>query len=348
MADDRTDTPDDTAQERRSRAASNGNQSSPSSDGQAQGRGREAEEPGDIPGSGWKDVAKRVMREVKADHLPVVAAGVAFYAWIALIPAIIATVMVYGLVASPDQVTSQLESLTASLSQSTSQVITDVVKNATESSRGGLTIGLIAALAGVLWSASGGMDGLIKGVNIAYDEDTRSFPKRRGLAILLTLGAVLAAILAVALIGVFPFVMDALGLGSFATIAANIVRWLLLAGLVMAGLAVIYRVAPHRDNPQFQWVTWGAVVATVLWLLGSAAFAVYLRFFGSYNATYGALAGVIILNLWLFLSSAVVLLGAEINSEMEAQTRRDTTKGEPQPMGERDAEKADRLGESQG
>lgn len=344
MADNRSKSNDDVANDRRSRAAENGSGSSGQGDGG--NRGREADKPGEIPGTGWKDVAKRTMQEIQNDHIPVVAAGVAFYAWLALIPAILATVMVYGLVASPDQVTSQLENLTSSLSQSTSQVITDVVKGATSANQGGLTIGLIATLAGVLWSASGGMDGLIKGVNIAYDEDTRSFPKRRGLAILLTLGAIVAAMIAVALIGVFPVVMKNLGLGSAAQLAANIVRWLLLALLVMGGLAVIYRIAPHRDDPQFKWVSWGAVVATILWLLGSAGFALYVRFFGSYNATYGALAGVIILNLWLFLSSFIVLLGAEINSEMEAQTRKDSTKGEPQPMGERDAKKADRVGEA--
>jgi membrane protein len=310
------------------------------------GRGRQADHPEQIPSEGWKDIGKRVIAEIKADHVPVVAAGVAFYAWLAVIPAIIALVTIYGLIASPEQVTSQLESMTSSLSSSTSQVITDTVKSATSANSGGLTFGLILSLAGVLWTASGGMDGLIKGINIAYDEDPRSFPKRRGLALLLTLGAIVAAILAIGLTVAFPPIMESLGLSAAAQILANVVRWVLLVLLVLGGLAVIYRIAPHRDDPRFEWVTRGAVVATALWVLGSVGFALYVRFFGSYNATYGALAGVIILNLWLFLSSFIVLLGAEINSEMEAQTAHDSTKGEPQPMGERDAAKADDLGEA--
>lgn len=309
-------------------------------------RGRQAEQPREIPKRGWMDVGKRVIAEVKADHVPVIAAGVAFYAWIALIPALIAMIMVYGLVASPDTVTQQIEQLTQSLSQSTAQVIQDPIKAATNA--GGLSVGLLLSLAGVLWSASGGMDGLIKGINIAYDEETRSFPKRRGLALLLTLGAIVGVILVFTLITVVPVLLQSLGLGPIVEIAIQVGRWLALLILVMVGLGILYKLAPNRDNPAFKWVSWGAVIAAVLWLLGSAAFSLYVSNFGSYNKTYGALAGVIVLNLWLFLSAFIVLLGAEINSEMEAQTRADTTVGEEQPMGEREAQKADTLGEAKG
>lgn len=305
-------------------------------------RGRDANRPSDIPRAGWRDIGRRVLRRVKEDHLPVIAAGVAFYAWLALIPALLAVVMVYGLVADPQQVTSMLQDLTADLSPDAAGTITEIVRGATDA--GGLTLGVIAALLGVLWTASGGMDGLIKGINIAYDEDPRSFPRRRGLALLLTLGAIVAAIVAVALIAVFPIAIDAIGLGPAASVGANVLRWLLLVAVAMSGFTVVYRVAPHRDSPRFRWVSWGAVGATVLWLLGSFGFALYVQFFGSFNATYGALAGIIILNLWLFLSSFVVLLGAEVNSEIEAQTRHDTTTGEPDPMGQRHAVKADHLG----
>jgi len=198
----------------------------------------------------------------------------------------------------------------------------------------------------VLWSASGGMDGLIKGINIAYDEEPRSFPKRRGLAILLTFGAIVFVILAVGLVAVVPGLVGNLGLPSVLQTAVRIGSYVLLFVLMMVALAVLYRIAPHRDDPQLRWVSLGAVIATVLWLLGSAGFSYYVNNFGSYNATYGALAGVIVLNLWLFLSSFVVLLGAEINSETEAQTRKDTTKGPERPMGERDAVKADNVGQT--
>lgn len=303
-----------------------------------------ADSPTDISSSGWKAVGKRVMAQVKDDNIPVVSAGVAFYAWIALIPSLIALLMIYGLVADPATITSQLEQLTSQLPSDVASVIQRPIESATQA--GGLSVGLVIALAGVLWTASAGMDGLIKGINIAYDEDLRSFPKRRGLAILLTLGALVFLILLVTLVGVVPPVIESIGLGSVGTVLAEVARWLLILALMLGGLAAIYRIAPHRADPELQWVSVGAVVATILWALGSLGFSLYVSSFGSYNQTYGALAGVIVVNLWLFLSAFCVLLGAEINSEMEAQTTHDTTTGPDEPMGQRGAVKADRLPDS--
>jgi membrane protein len=311
-------------------------------------RGREADKPSEVPKRGWMDIIKRTLAEMKEDNIPVVAAGCAFYAWVALIPGLIALITIYGLVASPEQVGQQIDSLTGSLSPDTAEVIRQPIESATSTAGQALSIGLAVSLLAVLWSASGGMDGLIKGINIAYDEEPQSFPKRRGLAILLTLGAIVFLVLAVGLIAVVPVLFTVFQLPQVFEIVANVVRYVLLAVLFMIGLAVVYKVAPHRDNPKVRWVTWGAVVAAVLWLLGSAAFSFYVTNFGSYNKTYGALAGVIILNLWLFLTMYCVLLGAELNSEMEHQTRKDTTTGPDRPMGERDATKADHLGEATG
>jgi membrane protein len=159
-------------------------------------------------------VARRVIAEIKDDNLPLVAAGVAFYAWVALIPALIAIITVYGLAASPETVSQQIQQTTRFLSADTARVIAQPLTAATRA--GGLTIGLIASLAGVLWSASGGMDGLIKGINLAYDERPQSFAKRRGLALLLTLGAIVFVVLAVALVAVAPVVLNSLGLGGIA------------------------------------------------------------------------------------------------------------------------------------
>jgi membrane protein len=138
-------------------------------------------------------------------------------------------------------------------------------------------------------------------------------------------------------------VLDALQLGQVGRIIAQVVRWALLVTLVVVALAVVYRVAPDRDAPRFRWVSTGALVAAGLWILGSVLFSLYVNNFGSYNKTYGALAGVVVLMLWLYLTSYIVLLGAEINAESERQTRKDTTKGESVPMGERGAEAADQL-----
>jgi membrane protein len=313
-----------------------------------QQRGREAERPRDLPKAGWLDISKRVIAEMKQDNIAVVAAGCAFYAWIALIPALIALITIYGLVASPEQVTDQIARLTGSLSSSTADVIRQPIESATSSANRSLSIGLIVSLLGVLWSASGGMDGIIKGINIAYDEEPQSFPKRRGLAILLTFGAIVFLVIAVGLIAVVPPVLEQLPLGEAARVGGQIASYVLLALLWMFGLAVLYKIAPHRENPKLRWVTWGAVIATILWLIGSAGFSYYVTNFGNYNKTYGALGGVIILNLWLFLTNFAVLLGAEINSEMEHQTRKDTTTGPPRPMGQRDATKADHVGDTAG
>jgi membrane protein len=315
--------------------------------GNGDAAGREAERPSEIPPRGWFAVLRRVKAEVKEDNVPLLAAGVAFYAMLAIFPAIIAVVTVYGMVADPAQVESQVGELAKSLPSGADQLLTEQLKSVTSAGRQSLSIGLALSLLGVLWSASSGVQGLVKGLNLVYDErETRGFLKLRGLSLLLTLGAIVVAVIAIALIAVFPGFVDSLGLGRAGELAASIGRWVVLALLVLAALAVVYRYAPDRANPRWRWVSWGAVVALVLWLLGSVGFSWYVDNFGKYNQTYGALAAVIILLLWLFLSAFVVLLGAEFDAETERQTARDTTTGPSRPLGQRDAEVADTLGES--
>lgn len=181
-------------------------------------------------------------------------------------------------------------------------------------------------------------------VNIAYEEkETRSFLKFRGVALLLTLGTVVFLVLTLALIAVLPVMLRAVPLGPVGTMLAYVVRWALLIALIVVGLAVLYRVCPDRNPPRLRWVSVGSVVAALLWLLGTVGFSLYVDFFSNYNKTYGALTGVIVLLLWLFLTCYVVLLGAEINAEAEFQTACDTTVGEPRPMGQRGAVVADNM-----
>ncbi|WP_035857397.1 YihY/virulence factor BrkB family protein [Cryptosporangium arvum] len=315
--------------------------------GSSAARGRQANSPRQIPLRGWKDVLVRTVREFKDDQISTAAAAAAFYAWLALIPAAIGAITMYGLVASPDVIAGQIDELTASLSSDVKQVITDPITAATNASGKGLSIGLIISLGAVLWSASGGMNGMIQAVNTAYDEvDERNFLKKRGLAILMTLGAIVAFVVAILLVAVVPPVLDALQLGAFANGIVSIGRWVLLALLMMFGLSLLYRFAPDRSNARFRWISWGAVVATVLWLIASAGFSFYVNNFGSYNKTYGALAGVIVLNLWLYISCLAILFGAELNAELEAQTERDSTTGPAEPLGHRGARKADEVGPS--
>jgi membrane protein len=310
--------------------------------------GREAARPSEIPPRGWFAILRRALAEVKEDNVSLLAAGVAFYAILAIFPAIIALVTIYGMVADPAQVESQVGEFAKSLPSGADQLITEQLTNVVNAGEQALSIGLAISLLAVLWSASSGVQGLVKSLNLVYDErETRGFLKLRGLSLLLTLGAIVVTVAALVLITVFPGVIDDLGLGQAAELAASIVRWVVLALLVLTALAVLYRFAPDRANPRWRWVSWGAVVALVLWLLGSVGFSWYVDNFGKYNQTYGALAAVIILLLWLYLSAFAVLLGAELDAETERQTARDTTTGPERPMGQRDAEVADTLGESQ-
>jgi membrane protein len=308
-------------------------------------RGRGAAAPQEIPAKGWKDIAKRTGKEVKADQVPLLAAGVAFYVLLALFPAIIAGVSIYGLVADPQTVRDQINQLAQTLSPETAKLIGTQVQQVTSSAGGALGLATVIGILTALWSASSGMKALITGVNLAYDEpEGRKFVKLRGLSILMTLAAMVLLGVALALIVGFPAVPD-----SWPTVlqwTAAVVRFVLLAVLLMAGLAALYRYAPDRDKPKWSWASPGSVVATVLWVLASVGFSVYVNAFGNYNKTYGALAGIIILMFWLYLTAFVVLVGAELNAELELQTAKDTTAGPEQPLGERDAHAADHVAEA--
>jgi membrane protein len=306
--------------------------------------GGDAERPRDIPKRGWFQILKRSWKEAKADQVPLIAAGVAFYSFLALFPAIIAAVLLYGLVAKPSQVTSQLDQLGSTIPGPAKTLLREQMTSLTTSNQQGLGIGLIVAVLAALWSASGGMGNLITAVNITYDEDDgRGFVKRKGLSLVMTIGAIVFVIVTVALVAVFPAVVNALDLPVVVQVVAQVVRWLLLIAAMMLALAVLYRVAPDRDAPKLRWVSVGAVTATVLWVVASLGFSLYVAKFSSYGKTYGSLAGVVVLLLWLWITNYLVLLGAEMNAEAQQQTGRDTTKGSPQPMGERGAVKADSV-----
>jgi len=284
------------------------------------------------------------MHSSQEDNIPLLAAGVAFFGFLALFPALIALVTLVGLIADPGQITQQVQSFTAGLPPASRQLVSDQLQAITQSSGGALTIGLVVSLLTALWSASSGTSNLMTAVNIAYEEkETRGFLKLRGIALLLTLGTVVFLVLTLALIAVVPVVLQAVPLGPVGNVLAQVVRWALLVALIIVGLAVLYRVAADRNPPKFRWVSVGSVVAALLWLLGSVGFSLYVDYFGNYNKTYGALAGVIVLLLWFFLTCYIVLLGAEINAQAEYQTERDTTIGEPRPMGQRDAVVADGM-----
>ena len=310
--------------------------------------GAMAEKPQEIPAKGWFQVTKRAWAEAKVDQVPLLAAGVAFYSFLALFPAMIAAVTIYGLVADPTTVARQADQLSKALPSDAASIITNQLHQIASQPQQSLSLGLIIALALALWSASGGIGNIVTAINVAYDEEeTRGFVKRKALSLGFTLGAILFAAVSIALIAGAPAFLDAFFPSGAIYWVLQVARWAGLAVAVSVALAVLYRYAPDRDNPRFAWVSTGATIATVIWLAASVGFSVYVDHFGSYGKTYGALAGVAVLMLWLWITAHIVLLGAEINAEAEQQTVKDTTVGPPEPLGERRAVKADSLPDEQ-
>jgi membrane protein len=304
--------------------------------------GAQADTPTQIPKKGWFQVVKRAWAESKSDQVPLLAAGVAFYAFLSLFPAMIASVMLYGLVADPKTVADQTKQISEALPQDAASLITGQMEAITSAPQQSLGLGLIIALVLALWSASGGVGNVMSAVNIAYDEEeTRGFVKRKALALVFTLGAIVFVVVAVVLVAVAPALLDQFIPNGVIRVLLEAARWIGLLVAVMIALAVLYRFAPDRDAPQMRWTSVGAVVSTIIWLIASLGFSLYVDNFGSYGKTYGALAGVVVLLLWLWITMFVVLLGAEINAEAEQQTVKDSTVGDPQPIGSRGAVKAD-------
>ena len=309
------------------------------------GRGRRADTPTAIPAKGWKDILLRVKDEISRDHVSLVAAGVAFYGLLAIFPAITALMSITGLLFEPTELVSALESVTAIVPQDVSQILLDQAEKVAGSQQGGLTLGLIVGLGLALWSASAGVGSLMEGINLAYDEDeTRGFIKLKALTILLTLCMIVGILIAAALVIAVPVALDFLTFAPGMETLIQLLSYLPLAFIILTGLAVLYRFAPDRDSAKWRWLAPGTLAAAVLWLVASVGFSIYVSNFASYNETFGSLGGVVVLLMWMWISAYVVLMGAELNSEIEAQTARDTTAGPREPMGERNARKADNLG----
>lgn len=301
-----------------------------------------ADSPTDIPAGGWRDIAQRVLDEVREDQVPVVAAGLAFYTLLAVFPALIAFVSIYGLVADPASVTRRISELSGSLPEGASTLITTQLQQIVETSSAALSWTAVGAVLAALWSASGGAHHLIKALDAAYDEEeSRGFFHLRGVSLLLTLVFLALGGIALGLIVVVPPLLESLAPAALVTWAVMIGRFLLLAGILMVALAIVYRYAPDRQEPRWEWVSAGAGAAVVMWIVASILFSVYVANFGSFGETYGSLAGVVVLLLWFYISAFSVLVGAELNAEMEHQTAEDTTHGEEEPLGRRGAEKAD-------
>ena len=312
-------------------------------------RGRDAYSPIAIPPRGWLDIAVRVVRRSGSLNIGLLAAGTAFYGLLSLFPAITAGVALVGLVYDPSQLIDEAGWLLAALPDAARRIIEGQLTEVAGATGSSLGVAALLSLAIALWSSSNATASLVQGLNVIYEEnEKRNFLKLRALVVALTLGIIFGLASMIVIVAAIPAAISFLGAGAALTQAALVLRWPLMFGLGVAGIATLYRVGPHRRAARWRWITPGAVVACGLWVAGTYGFSYYVQNFASYNETFGALAGVIVLLTWLWLSAFIILLGAELDAEIEAQTARDSTVGAPRPMGERGAVKADTLGPAYG
>lgn len=276
-----------------------------------------------------------------------IAAGVAFYGLLAIFPAITAFVSIWGLVADPAQVEQQFAAVEGIVPADAWALLNEQLRSVASSSSASLGWGVALGILVALWSAGAGVRALISALNVAYDEDEkRGFIKLYAVGFLLTVCLIGGAVLALIVIVAMPVALQFLPLGGLSSTLISVLTWLVMAAIVVFGLGVLYGYGPSRSRAQLRWITWGAIAAAILWFLASLLFQVYVANFANYTATYGSLGAVIALLMWLWVSAFVVLLGAELNAEMEHQTRKDTTTGPEKPLGARGAYVADHVSES--
>jgi membrane protein len=303
--------------------------------------------PGDIPAPGWRDVLVRVKRRFDEDNLSIVAAGVAFYALIATFPGLLALGEVYGLVFDAGQVAEQLDFLGRQLEPHAVSLVAYLLRGLGESDRARLGFGIIGAALITVWGASLGVRALIRGLNVAYGErEKRSALHRHALALLLTMGAILVAFcIGLAMLSV-PLLARWLHLSPLFQRFLLYARWPIVGLMFWLSLQVFYRYGPSRAPARWSWVSWGAMLATAAWLAGTGVLAWYVAGSERYQQAYGSVGIVVLVLAWFLVSAFSILLGAELNAELERQTRQDTTAGDDKPAGARGAIVADTLGNS--
>ncbi|WBH18159.1 YihY/virulence factor BrkB family protein [Sphingomonas radiodurans] len=307
--------------------------------------GRDAASPMAIPAAGWKQIALRSWREAGQDNISLIASGVAFCAVLAIVPMLGAIVLSYGLVATPETVLANVQSLAAMMPTDVAKLIGEQLANVVSTADGKKGFGLLIALAIAFYGAMKGATAIITSLNIAYDEEeTRGFVKLNLVALGITAGAVVLALLAMITIAAMAG-LEALfpGAPGFLLVLSKILSYVIMTAIGAAAAATLYRYAPNRDQATWTWLSPGSLLASVGWMIMTLGFGLYVANFGSYDATYGSLGAAIVLLTWLYLSAYVLLLGAEFNCELERQTARDTTTGVERPLGERGAFAADTV-----
>jgi membrane protein len=316
--------------------------------GRERGRGRLASIPSEIPARGWKDVLLRVWRKISEDRIMLVAAGVTFYCLLAIFPAIAALVALYGFFADPTTIVRNLDNLSGVLPGGALDVIRNQMNLVASQGQTKLGVAFIIGFLISLWSANAGIKSIFDALNLVYDEEEKRGLVRLNLVSLaFTVAAILFVLIAIGCIAALPAIFSSGQLGSTTALIAQIVRWPILFVVIAFGLALVYCYGPSRAASQWRWISWGSAVAVIAWIAVSIGFSWYAQNFGSYNKTYGSLGAIIAFMFWLWLSTAVILIGAELDAEMEHQTLRDTTTGRGKPPGARGAHMADTVSRRQ-
>ncbi len=306
--------------------------------------GRYADSPADIGWPGWRAVLRRTAIEMFTDRVALVAAGCAFYGTLALFPAISMLISIYGLLFDPVTVLPQLAVIQDFLPPAAYHLIAERVTMLVSKPPGSLGWSLVLSTAVTLWSSASGTKSVITALNLAYEErESRAFLRYQATAFTMTLCVIGGTALGLGLLVALPAVLTLLGFASHQRVMIRGASFGLLVVAVVVGLSLLYRYAPDRRTPRWQWVTAGSLVATTLWIAASALFSWYVATFATYDAMYGPLGTVVAVMMWFYVTAYAVLLGAELNAELELQTACDSTDGPPQPLGRRGAYVADHV-----
>ena len=272
----------------------------------------------DIPARGWLAIAVRVFKQIGSDNVTIIAGGIAFFFFLSVFPALSAAVAIYSFFQDPASIQDHLAIVQPLLPEEAFLTIEEILTLRIENQTNGLGLSAIASILFAIWSAKKGTNAVFRGVNVAYDiEQKRSFLLNTLLTVGFTLGGLLLLIVAVFLLALFPLIIELTGLDPSGALIASIIRWLVMIIAVLSVLAIVYRIAPSRKIPRFRWVTPGSLFACFIWLLGSVAFAWYSENLGDYSKTYGSFTAVAVLLLWFYLSGIIILVGAELNAEVE-------------------------------
>lgn len=309
------------------------------------GRGRLADRPRNIPARGWKDILVRLYWKFWEDRAMLVAGGVTFYLLLALFPALAAFVSLFGLIADPASILDSAAALDDVLPDAATEIITRELTQLAGKDPATLGFGLILSLVVALWTANNGVKAIFEALNIAYNEqEKRTLLRLHLVSFAFTIGGFVLATVLVFAVALVPVILAFVDLGPLADAAVRATRWALLLPIFAAMIALLYRYGPSREPASWRWLSWGSAMATTVWVVASLGFSFYLQNFADYQATYGSLGALVGFLLWIWLSVLILVVGAELNAEMELQTRRDTTEPPEAAMGKRGAFVADTLG----